>query len=163
MLISGLGGGGMSIFLAICKPISTPQLASFLSDVPPGAALEARCRTSGRGAVLVVGLGGGGLPAFLATRCRMSVDCVELDPVVAQLARQQFGLPEGERLRVCRLLRSQVVRYLSPGGGKADAGAFDLPQGETWGLWSLDIPLGLIVEGDPYRSWRMLGHSSVAR
>lgn len=65
-----------------------------------GSALEARSQGGARGAALVIGLGGGGLPAFLTLRCRLAVDAVELDPVVVQLARQHFQLPESEHLQV---------------------------------------------------------------
>ena len=34
--------------------------------------------------------------------CRLAVEAVELDPVVVQLARQHFGLPEGSHLQVRR-------------------------------------------------------------
>jgi spermidine synthase len=37
---------------------------------------------------------------FFVFSCRLAVDAVELDPVVVQLARQHFGLPEGPRLQV---------------------------------------------------------------
>lgn len=67
-----------------------------------GAALAARAEGGGRGASLVIGLGGGGLPAFLATRCRLAVEAVELDPVVVDLARQHFALPEGDYLQVSK-------------------------------------------------------------
>ena len=32
--------------------------------------------------------------------CRLDVEAVELDPVIVQLARQHFGLPEGSHLQV---------------------------------------------------------------
>jgi spermidine synthase len=51
--------------------------------------------------VLLVGLGGGALPSYLAERRpRVSVDAVDINPVVVRAAREWFGLTEGPRLRV---------------------------------------------------------------
>ncbi|MEE4276878.1 MAG: fused MFS/spermidine synthase [Halieaceae bacterium] len=50
---------------------------------------------------LVIGLGGGAFPSFLqAVFPDLQIDAVEIDPVVAQLARNYFTLQEGPRLRV---------------------------------------------------------------
>ena len=67
---------------------------------PAGEQLEASSIAGGRGTALVVGLGGGGLPVFLSRCCGLSVHAVELDPVVADLARRHFGFCDGELLRV---------------------------------------------------------------
>jgi hypothetical protein len=45
-------------------------------------------------------LGGGGLPVFLSRCCGLAVEAVELDPVVADLARRHFGFCDGELLKV---------------------------------------------------------------
>ncbi len=51
--------------------------------------------------VLVVGLGGGVLPKRMhRDYSQMQIDVVELDPVIVQVARDFFALPEDERLRV---------------------------------------------------------------
>lgn len=51
--------------------------------------------------VLVLGLGGGALSArMLADYPGMSVDAVEIDPVVVDVARRFFALPEDDRLDV---------------------------------------------------------------
>ncbi len=51
--------------------------------------------------VLVLGLGGGALPArMLRDYPGMTVDAVEIDPVVVDVAERYFALPEDERLRV---------------------------------------------------------------
>lgn len=51
--------------------------------------------------VLVIGLGGGVLPIRMwRDYPEMRVDVVELDPVVVDVSRRYFGLPDDERLRV---------------------------------------------------------------
>lgn len=51
--------------------------------------------------VLLVGLGGGALPSYLAERRPgVTVDAVDINPVVVRAAREWFGLTEGPRLRV---------------------------------------------------------------
>ena len=51
--------------------------------------------------VLVLGLGGGALPArILRDYPGVTVDAVEIDPVVVDVAERFFALPEDERLRV---------------------------------------------------------------
>lgn len=48
--------------------------------------------------VLVIGLGGGSAPkAFLSRYSDITVHTVEIDPVVAQVAREYFVVPEGSR------------------------------------------------------------------
>lgn len=50
---------------------------------------------------LLIGLGGGSVPKrFLRDYPRVRLDVVELDPVVEEVARRYFALPEDERLRV---------------------------------------------------------------
>jgi spermidine synthase len=54
-----------------------------------------------RGSALVVGLGGASYPMLLRRSFpTMSIDVVELDPQVRQVARDHFGLVEDARLRV---------------------------------------------------------------
>ncbi|MEW6523061.1 MAG: fused MFS/spermidine synthase [Bacillota bacterium] len=51
--------------------------------------------------VLVVGLGGGMAPKrFHRDYPHMSIDAVEIDPVVVRVARQYFHVPEDDRLRL---------------------------------------------------------------
>ena len=51
--------------------------------------------------VLVIGLGGGAFPRFVAARYpQVEIDAVEIDPVVARVARDYFGVVENSRLRV---------------------------------------------------------------
>jgi len=55
----------------------------------------------GAARVLVVGLGGGSLPSLLRHRLpALRIDVVELDPVVAEVARSHFGVREDASLRV---------------------------------------------------------------
>jgi spermidine synthase len=50
---------------------------------------------------LLIGLGGGSLPSLLVHRLpALELDVVELDPVVVEVARSHFGLPEVPGLRV---------------------------------------------------------------
>jgi spermidine synthase len=56
---------------------------------------------SRRGNALVIGLGGGTYPMLLRRSFpTMSVDVVELDPLVRQVARDHFGVVEDDKLRV---------------------------------------------------------------
>lgn len=51
--------------------------------------------------VLVIGLGGGALPKRMwRDYPGMSVDAVEIDPVVVDVAKRYFGMPDDPRLRV---------------------------------------------------------------
>ena len=63
----------------------------------------------GRPQAMVVGLGGGALPAFLSRHCHMDVQSVELDPVVADLARRHFGFADSATLQVKPLTRCCAV------------------------------------------------------
>ena len=50
---------------------------------------------------LFIGLGGGtGPKSFLATYPKMQIDVVEIDPVVINVAKEYFALPDDKRLRV---------------------------------------------------------------
>lgn len=52
--------------------------------------------------VLLVGLGGGCLPQFLRDFVpNVTVEVVELDPVVMQVAKEWFGFRPDDRLTVC--------------------------------------------------------------
>ena len=67
--------------------------------------------------VLVVGLGGGSIPKrFWRDYPEMTVEVAELDPMVVDVARRFFGVPEDLRLRVFvqdgrRFLRQTARRY----------------------------------------------------
>lgn len=51
--------------------------------------------------VLLVGLGGGGLPQFLRDFMpNVTIEVVELDPVVLEVAKQWFGFQPDDRLTV---------------------------------------------------------------
>jgi len=51
--------------------------------------------------LLVIGLGGGAFPRFVASLFPdVAVDAVEIDPVVATVARDYFGVAENDRLRI---------------------------------------------------------------
>lgn len=51
--------------------------------------------------VLLVGLGGGGLPQFLRDFMpSVTIEVVELDPVVLEVAKQWFGFQPDDRLTV---------------------------------------------------------------
>jgi len=61
--------------------------------------------------VLVVGLGGGVLPSYIVAKFpKVSVDCVEVDPLVARLAKDQFGLQESARLSVKVIEGAEFVK-----------------------------------------------------
>lgn len=107
-------------------------------------ALKARTQGGARGAVSVVGLGGGGLPAFLATRCRLRVDAVELDPVVAQLARQHFQLPESEHLQVS--VQDGLAAVAAAETGQYDAIIVDAGSGDATAAMSCPPPAFLTPE-----------------
>lgn len=68
----------------------------YLQVATVGAALT---KTLSR--ALLVGLGGGAYARFLRRRFpQVSVDVIEIDPIVLQLAREHFGFKEDRRLRV---------------------------------------------------------------
>jgi len=51
--------------------------------------------------LLMIGLGGGAFPSFVQTRLpEVYVDAVEIDPAVARIAKNYFGLNETKKLRV---------------------------------------------------------------
>lgn len=51
--------------------------------------------------LLVIGLGGGAFPRFVASHYpHVEIDAVEIDPVVARIARDYFGVVPGGRLRI---------------------------------------------------------------
>ncbi|MEE4108020.1 MAG: fused MFS/spermidine synthase [Halieaceae bacterium] len=51
--------------------------------------------------LLVIGLGGGAFPRFVESRFPdAEIDAVEIDPVVARIARDYFGVAESDRLRI---------------------------------------------------------------
>jgi spermidine synthase len=57
--------------------------------------------TQGRERALVMGLGGGAFPMMLHRRFPgMKVDVVEINPVVADVAKRYFGVKEDERLKI---------------------------------------------------------------
>src|SRR5947209_12526965 len=61
--------------------------------------------------MLVVGLGAGSIPkSFLRSYPQVLVDSVELDPVVVDVARQYFAVPEGPRHRIIVQDGRQYVR-----------------------------------------------------
>lgn len=69
--------------------------------------------------VLVLGLGGGSTPkAFLARYPDVTVDTIEIDPVVIDVARNYFYLPDSPRLKI---IRSDARQYLARSRGTYDA------------------------------------------
>jgi spermidine synthase len=68
----------------------------YLQSAAAGLALPKTLRRA-----LVIGLGGGAFPRFLQARLPdVRVDAVEIDPVVARIARSHFGLTESRGLKV---------------------------------------------------------------
>lgn len=67
--------------------------------------------------LLVIGLGGGAFPRFVAAHYpQVAIDAVEIDPVVARVAREYFGLETSDRLRVhvmdaVEYVQQQQARY----------------------------------------------------
>lgn len=89
------------------SPEGTLQSAILKSDplaVPTNyvrVATAGLALTEGRSRVLVVGLGGGAFPMLLHRLLpRVRVDVVELNPVVADVARRFFGVREDARLHI---------------------------------------------------------------
>ncbi|KAH9503388.1 eEF1A lysine and N-terminal methyltransferase [Bulinus truncatus] len=70
---------------------------------------------------VLVGLGGGALPSFIHQIFpTMNLDCVELDPVVADIATNWFNLTLDERLKVHIADGIQFIRKLATDGEKRD-------------------------------------------
>ncbi|XP_037326341.2 eEF1A lysine and N-terminal methyltransferase isoform X2 [Pungitius pungitius] len=78
--------------------------------------------------VLLVGLGGGGLPQFLRDFVpEVTVEVVELDPVVLQVAKDWFGFRPDERLTVTLGDGLERICALEEKGGRLfDAVMFDV-------------------------------------
>jgi spermidine synthase len=73
--------------------------------------------------VLVLGLGGGALPArMLRDYPDVTVDAVEIDPVVVDVAERFFALPDDERLRV---YTEDARRYVQRTGERYDVVVVD--------------------------------------
>jgi len=74
--------------------------------------------------ILILGLGGGTLPKqFLRSYPDVVVDVVEVDPMVVQVAKKYFALPDSDRLRI----------HVS------DARTFVRRSSETWDLIIVDV------------------------
>ncbi|KAM9848552.1 eEF1A lysine and N-terminal methyltransferase [Aulostomus maculatus] len=78
--------------------------------------------------VLLVGLGGGGLPQFLRDFVPgVTVEVVELDPVVLEVAKEWFGFRPDKRLTVTLGDGLERIRALGEEGGRLfDAIMFDV-------------------------------------
>jgi len=73
--------------------------------------------------ILVLGLGGGALPArMLRDYPEVTVDAVEIDPVVVDVAKRYFALPEDERLHV---YVEDARRYVQRTGERYDVVVVD--------------------------------------
>ncbi|XP_039123919.1 eEF1A lysine and N-terminal methyltransferase-like [Dioscorea cayenensis subsp. rotundata] len=79
------------------QPYLAPMVAG-LSLVAPF--LEEKIKLGLRPRALCLGVGGGTLPMFLQSKLDFDILGVEADPVVLNIARQHFGLVEGEFLHV---------------------------------------------------------------
>ncbi|KAJ4980342.1 hypothetical protein NE237_031179 [Protea cynaroides] len=82
----------------LVHPYLPPMVAS-LSLIAPY--LEQRLESGSRPRVFCVGVGGGALLTFLARHFGFEVMGVEADEMVLRVAREFFGLKDGEFLRVC--------------------------------------------------------------
>lgn len=83
--------------------------------------------------VLVLGLGGGSIPkAFVARYPDVSVTCVEIDPVVLDVARNYFYLPDSERLQV---VIDDARRYLARTSTNFDAIFIDAYLADYYGAY----------------------------
>ncbi|XP_035997324.1 eEF1A lysine and N-terminal methyltransferase isoform X1 [Fundulus heteroclitus] len=78
--------------------------------------------------VLLVGLGGGGLPQFLRDFVpNATIEVVELDPVVLEVAKEWFGFRPDERLSVTLGDGLERIRSLEKEGGRLfDVVMFDV-------------------------------------
>lgn len=81
-----------------------PQIAKQSQQQHPQPEAQGSGKARERPQTMVVGLGGGALPMFLNRHCHMDVQTVELDPLVADLARRHFGFADSATLRVQFLL-----------------------------------------------------------
>ncbi|KAH7680583.1 S-adenosyl-L-methionine-dependent methyltransferase protein [Dioscorea alata] len=82
---------------SLVQPYLAPMVAG-LSLVAPF--LEEKIKLGLRPRALCLGVGGGTLPMFLQSKLDFDILGVEADPVVLNIARQHFGLVEGEFLHV---------------------------------------------------------------
>lgn len=80
--------------------------------------------------VLVIGLGGGTIPRVVRAHFpEVEIDCVELDPDVAEAAKKYFLFEESPKLRVHVLDGRRHVRRLAKEGAKYDIVMLDAFRG----------------------------------
>lgn len=94
-------------------PEAMSQIAEQSQQQHPQPEAQGSGKARGRPQAMVVGLGGGGLPMFLNKHCHMDVQTVELDPLVADLARRHFGFADSATLQVKLLLLCFYVECFS--------------------------------------------------
>jgi len=71
--------------------------------------------------VLLVGLGGGSLVKFLLEFCPDTrIDVAEINPLVVQVAREYFLVPENERLRIMHAAGEEVIAERLAAGDSYD-------------------------------------------
>lgn len=76
--------------------------------------------------VLVIGVGGGSIPMALSSLLpQASIDAVDIDPVVIEVARSHFGLQTSERLRAIAADGRAFVRDAVRAGMRYDAVLLD--------------------------------------
>ena len=87
-------------------PGDTPARQHSASREAPSARAGDDVAAAQHRRALVVGLGGGCLPMYMRHILGLSVQVVELDPVVADLASHHFGFVADEQLLVSATLPS---------------------------------------------------------
>ncbi|CAK9154032.1 unnamed protein product [Ilex paraguariensis] len=89
---------------------------------------------------LCLGVGGGALPSFLNSQLGFEVLAVEADDVVLRLARQYFGLQDGECLSVCVGDAIELIEKLACQVKNQNADAFSTCKVENVGcLDTVDV------------------------
>lgn len=79
------------------------------------------------GRVLVIGLGGGGLCTYLYNCFKQaSIEVVDIDPITENIAKEYFGLPNDDRMKLHFQDGIAYMKQLSESGAVFDAVLFDV-------------------------------------
>jgi len=79
--------------------LSAPYMRTMFSQIAPW------CNAQAPSTALLIGLGGGELPQYMLHRCpNMTIEAIELNQDVIDVARLYFGLAESEKLFADRLI-----------------------------------------------------------
>ncbi|KAE8746668.1 hypothetical protein FOCC_FOCC006652 [Frankliniella occidentalis] len=79
------------------------------------------------GQILVIGLGGGGLCTYLHNCFKQAtIEAVDIDPLTENIAKDYFGLPSDDRMKLCFEDGLVHLKNLSQNGKGFDAVLFDV-------------------------------------